>query len=169
MCWSLINLAISIAIEIGVFDPNLEIIPSTLRGQYCGRLLHIYMHSTSERLKLAPSLPSLPPHLQDIVERRSHDPPAGEPEGQESHVLWHWSEINRVLLAGNEAISVRKDGTGKLISSGDYEQVVKNIDKQWEAIAEKINRCVNKGQIRSHPTSRPVLIEQQSCWNRGKY
>ncbi|CAK3808857.1 Transcriptional activator ARO80 [Lecanosticta acicola] len=147
MCWMLLGMAMSLAMEIGVFDSSEwqrharsadgsplsaeDITAYDKRRGSVRDLLLVYVTQTSGRLGLTSMLPSYysKPEDSDLFKKQ-----VGQQDSVQEITFHFWLRIAALLREGNNKIFANKSYTRDLIRNGDYKAVLAQLQeplRQW--------------------------------------
>jgi hypothetical protein len=135
MCWKLLNMAMSVALEIGVFEKDssrhAKVMPKDLAELYEQRRLHVksillvYITQTSGRLGVTALLPEgyAVPSLSELFA------PSQEVVKDIRDVVVHfWLQLGRLVKMGNEKLYANRHQTRDIIRSGEYKAQLRIIN-----------------------------------------
>lgn len=147
MCWMLLGMAMSLAMEIGVFDASEwqrharsndggpmsaeEITAYDKRRGSVRDLLLVYVTQTSGRLGLTSMLPSYysKPEDSDLFKRQ-----IGQQDSVQEITFHFWLRMAAIMREGNSKIFANKAFTRDLIRNGNYKAVLEQLQqplRQW--------------------------------------
>ncbi|KAM3423504.1 hypothetical protein BST61_g932 [Cercospora zeina] len=149
MCWMLLGMAMSLAMEIGVFDssewqrhafgPNGQPLSAAELSEYDKRrgnvrnLLLVYVTQTSGRLGLTSMLPGYysKPEDSDLFRRQ-----LGQQDSVHETTFHFWLRMAALMREGNNKIFANKTFTRDLIRNGNYKAALDQFAKpmnEWRA------------------------------------
>ncbi|KXL48473.1 MAG: hypothetical protein FE78DRAFT_87181 [Acidomyces sp. 'richmondensis'] len=156
MCWMLLGMAMSLAIEIGVFDQtdwqrhakamNGEPLSAEGLNIYDKRrravrdLLLVYVTQTSGRLGLTSMLPSNYSKPEDSPQHRL---PLDQHESIQETVLYFWLHMADMISRGNTQIFANKQFTRDLIKNGDYTDAIDKLQEPLLQWRKEFDQCVS--------------------------
>lgn len=135
MCWKLLNMAKSVAMEIGVFDKDSSRHTKDMTREHAAiyeqRRLHVksvllvYITQTSGRLGVAAMLPegyAVPDHSELFL-------PTGELLKDIRDVVLHfWLQLARLVKMGNEKLYANRHHTRDIIRTGRYKTLLQHVN-----------------------------------------
>ncbi|KAL1302948.1 hypothetical protein AAFC00_003267 [Neodothiora populina] len=136
MCWKLLNIAMSVAMEIGVFDTDTtrhaKIMTHEQRATYEQRRLHVksmllvYITQTSGRLGITAMLPHgyAVPDLSELFLTTFNF------RDIRDVVVHFWLQLARLVQIGNEKLYANRLYTRDIIRSGGYKSLLQEINPQ---------------------------------------
>ncbi|KAI5197532.1 hypothetical protein E4T38_07951 [Aureobasidium subglaciale] len=141
MCWILLNMAMTVASQIGVFDPDcsrhLQTIPPDQQEIYQRRRLHVksvilgYITQTSGRMGVTAMLPQgyAEPSLSEL-----YNPKRSSFKDTKDIVLHFWLRLATLVKINNEELYANRQQTRDIIKTGKYRELLQRIKPslvQW--------------------------------------
>ena len=135
MCWKLLNMAMSVALEIGVFEKDTsrhsKAMPQDLAIIYEQRRLHVkslllvYITQTSGRLGVAAMLPDgyAVPTLSELFA-----PSRDMIRDVRDIVVHFWLQLAYLVKMGNEKLYANRHQTREIIRDGKYKALLQQIN-----------------------------------------
>lgn len=135
MCWKLLNMALSVALEIGVFDGDssrhTKAMSKDWANIYDQRRLHVkslllvYITQTSGRLGITAMLPRdhAVPELSEL-----YAPKHGIIRDRRDMVIHFWLQLSRLVKMGNEKLYANRQYTRDIIRTGKYKTLLQEIN-----------------------------------------
>ncbi|EMC97806.1 hypothetical protein BAUCODRAFT_31811 [Baudoinia panamericana UAMH 10762] len=158
MCWMLLGMAMSLAMEIGVFDitdwnrhnkyqlgailsPSAEDLETYNKRRGSVRdLLLVYVTQTSGRLGLTTMLPSdySKPEDSELFKRG-----VGQHGNMQETVMHFWLRMAAIIREGNQQIFANKAFTRDLIKNGDYKTAIERMQEPLAAWLQEFRACTS--------------------------
>ncbi|KEQ74947.1 hypothetical protein M436DRAFT_14331, partial [Aureobasidium namibiae CBS 147.97] len=141
MCWILLNMAMTVASQIGVFDPDcsrhLQGISPAQQEIYQRRRLHVksvilgYITQTSGRMGVTAMLPQgyAEPSLSEL-----YNPKRSSFKDTKDIVLHFWLRLATLVKINNEELYANRQQTREIIKTGKYRELLQRIKPslvQW--------------------------------------
>jgi hypothetical protein len=154
MCWMLLGMAMSLAMEVGVFDSSewqrhargldgqpLSAADLTSYDKRRGNvrdLLLVYVTQTSGRLGLTSMLPGFysKPDDSDLYKRQ-----VGQQDSIQESTLHFWLRMASVMREGNNKIFANKAFTRDLIRNGNYQAALAQLQPLLRAWRDDFDAC----------------------------
>lgn len=154
MCWMLLGMAMSLAMEIGVFDssewqrharaPDGQPLSAADLTSYDKRrgnvrdLLLVYVTQTSGRLGLTSMLPGYysKPDDSDLYKRQ-----VGQQDSIQEVTLHFWLRMASVMREGNNKIFANKAFTRDLIRNGNYQAALAQLQPLLQDWRQDFDAC----------------------------
>lgn len=162
MCWSLLGTALTIAIEIGIFDNTSEkafrndtppifkgkVAPYFARKEHVRDLLEVYISLTSGRLGLTSILPER--YMSDVFATlpmgrfrfTSRGGPQQDPANDkladamrgtlQQKTVYFWIHLAHIMHLGNQYMYPNRNVTRELIRGGKYAKLIKRFEPLLE-------------------------------------
>lgn len=135
MCWNLLNMAMSVAMEIGVFEKDstrhVKAMPRDQGAVYEQRRLHVksvllvYITQTSGRLGVAAMLPE---GYAEPTTSELYVPTREIVRDVRDVVLHFWLSLARLVKMGNEELYANRHQTREIIRDGRYKALLQKIN-----------------------------------------
>lgn len=172
MCWMLLGMAMSLAMEIGVFDSSEwqrhatdahgQPLSAGQLSEYDKRrgnvrnLLLVYVTQTSGRLGLTSMLPGYysKPEDSDLYQR-----PIGQQDSVHDMTYHFWLRMAALLREGNTKIFANKTFTRDLIRNGNYKAALDMFQGPLTDWRREFNECVSIPK----PMRAVLEIEYEYC------
>lgn len=160
MCWILLNMAMTVASQIGVFDPDcsrhLQGVSPEQQDIYQRRRLHIksvilgYITQTSGRMGVTAMLPQgyAEPALSEL-----YNPKRSSFRDTKDVVLHFWLRLASLVKINNEELYANRQQTRDIIKTGKYRELLQRIKPalvQWRREFEAYRNsksCLRHGSI----------------------
>ncbi|KAG9592826.1 hypothetical protein KCU77_g9231, partial [Aureobasidium melanogenum] len=141
MCWILLNMAMTVASQIGVFDPDcsrhLQGVSLEQQEIYQRRRLHVksvilgYITQTSGRMGVTAMLPQgyAEPSLSEL-----YNPKRSSFKDTKDIVLHFWLRLATLVKINNEELYANRQQTRDIIKTGKYRELLQRIKPslvQW--------------------------------------
>jgi hypothetical protein len=141
MCWILLNMAMTVASQIGVFDPDcsrhLQALSPEQQEVYQRRRLHVksvilgYITQTSGRMGVTAMLPQgyAEPSLSEL-----YNPKRSSLRDSKDIVLHFWLRLATLVKINNEELYANRQQTRDIIKTGKYRELLQRIKPslvQW--------------------------------------
>ena len=152
MCWKLLGMAMSVALEIGVFEKDSsrhsKAMPDRLTDIYEQRRLHVkslllvYITQTSGRLGVAAMLPDgyAVPALSELFT------PSQETIKDIRDVVVHlWLQLACLVKLANEKLYANRHRTREIIRSGEYKTLLRQINPMLIEWRRQLNHYHDTG------------------------
>lgn len=161
MCWALTGNALSIAIELGIWDTQAAAPRWTsseqTRARRVGSLLYIFLHLANSRLPHAswkppkPDLDLLAPtsnwHHDGVHDPfTEHDKREPTYEEMEAETIWHWHYLVSTWREANEALFKSPESTKRRMQSWDYMKDVVDYDTRLANHSRELGPCRKLGK-----------------------
>ncbi|KAF2104934.1 hypothetical protein NA57DRAFT_27337, partial [Rhizodiscina lignyota] len=155
LCWMLLGDAMSLAMEIGVFDDtsqkmfqqeNQQMDPKAVKDYYTRKghlkdLLGIYITQTAGRLGLTSMLPHK--YLEDCFEGTPEERLQARIRRQSftTMVLHFWTDLASIMHDGNKRMFPNRIVTRELIRKGEYLKLIRDFQPQLAHWRREFDRC----------------------------